>query len=256
MFSESCLSFSRYLVSVGLLMLVMNSCPDFRPPIETFSAAHNFGLSVLSGWMLFGAVKGLYANFLRHESDLHLIWCNEPSTENDFHGKFIEGKLTEGTSTFFKWFFFSKFVEYGDTLFLILRRGYAFKVRWYLQLWHHATTAGVAWCGWWFNAPFAWLGIISNTFVHVFMYFYFAIVTIDRRWRQVGHFVTYAQIVQLFLCVAGAWSLFVLQPVFRCVQVGENLVPYTFIGAVYTSYLVLFGLMFRERQNSMCKEKS
>lgn len=243
-----------YLVMVGLLIICMKRTPGFKPQINTLSAAHNFGLSTLSGWMFFGASRRLLANFLHHGADPRLLWCNEPGTDISADKAFAEGKLTEGTSLYFKWFFLSKFVEYGDTLLLLLRRGYAFKVRWYLQVWHHATTAGVAWCGWWFNAPFAWLGILSNTFVHFFMYFYFAVVTVDRRWRSIGHFVTYVQIVQLLLCVVGAWSLLALQPAYGCTQIAENSLPCIFIGAVYTSYLILFGLMFAERAKGMQRE--
>lgn len=78
--------------------------------------------------------------------------------------------MKEGQEYWFWWFFISKFLEFIDTVFLILNRKHSPSAGWYLQVYHHSTTASVAWVAWHYNVPNAWFGLMSNTFVHIVMY--------------------------------------------------------------------------------------
>ena len=54
---------------------------------------------------------------------------------------------------------------------------YSFTVGFGLQVYHHSTTSSIAWVAWFYMIPCCFLGLLTNTFVHVIMYFYFAVVT-------------------------------------------------------------------------------
>ena len=56
----------------------------------------------------------------------------------------------------FWWFLMSKFLEYIDTFFLVVRRKHSNSVGWYLQVYHHSTTSMVAWVGWFARTACAW----------------------------------------------------------------------------------------------------
>jgi hypothetical protein len=79
-------------------------------------------------------------------------------------------------------------------------------------VYHHSTTASIAWVAWFHNVPNAWFGLVSNTFVHIIMYFYFAVVVYDRRIRVIGHFVTYVQLIQFYCGMHLHPDLPLLQP--------------------------------------------
>jgi elongation of very long chain fatty acids protein 4 len=71
------------------------------------------------------------------------------------------------------------------------------------QVYHHSTTASIAWVAFWGEVSSGYIGLLSNCFVHIVMYLYFALVAMDRDLRKYGHWVTKLQLVQfwlVFLC--------------------------------------------------------
>ena len=90
-------------------------------------------------------------------------------------------------------FFLSKFYEWFDTLILLFRGKQVSNDDYttfcliisqlvppensilMLHIWHHTVTASVAWCGWLLPFGVNWAGPITNTFVHMFMYTYYAL---------------------------------------------------------------------------------
>lgn len=104
---------------------------------------------------------------------LHHFVATNAGTSLSFNDLVIcdeKNVMKEGQEYWFWWFFISKFLEFIDTVFLILNRKHSPSAGWYLQVYHHSTTASVAWVAWHYNVPNAWFGLMSNTFVHIVMY--------------------------------------------------------------------------------------
>jgi len=124
------------------------------------------------------------------------------------HAMFSRTHILDGKEWEDKWhnaimeiFFWSKYVEFLDTFFLILLDK---EVSW-LHYLHHIG-APLAWgiCSL-HSVPGTWIGTWANSFVHTVMYMYYAFT--NRRWKfPLPKFtVTFLQIFQLIGCVS-SWS--------------------------------------------------
>jgi len=131
-------------------------------------------------------------------------------------------------------------------VFLILNRKHSPSAGWYLQVYHHSTTASVAWVAWHYNVPNAWFGLMSNTFVHIVMYFYFAVVVYDRRVRVIGHFVTYIQLIQ-FYCVVGSAFYSQFMTLALDTKCNDSYWGRMYVTVIYASYLVFFLVFHKAR---------
>lgn len=85
----------------------------------------------------------------------------------------------------------SKYAEYADTVFLIVKG----KPVGNLHFWHHLVVTFTSWT--WFRAEVEWVadGVIFNTFVHCIMYYYYYLAGIGKHpwWKK---YVTSLQILQ------------------------------------------------------------
>jgi len=59
--------------------------------------------------------------------------------------------------------------EFIDTIFIALRHAPLD----FLHVYHHVLTLFVTWVGLYGNATFQWAGVVTNTFVHTLMYYYY-----------------------------------------------------------------------------------
>ncbi|KAF3834905.1 hypothetical protein F7725_027463 [Dissostichus mawsoni] len=109
------------------------------------------------------------------------------------------------------WFFFSKVIELGDTLFFILRKKNSQLT--FLHIYHHATMV----FNWWSGVKYLaggqsfFIGLV-NTFVHVVMYSYYGLAAIGPHMQKYlwwKRYLTSLQLVQfvLFLLHTG-YNLF------------------------------------------------
>ncbi|CAG7730023.1 unnamed protein product, partial [Allacma fusca] len=107
------------------------------------------------------------------------------------------------TSFWFLMFFLSKFLELGDTAFIVLRKQKLIPLHWF----HHAATVSICWAGYEYYETTARIAFI-NVFVHSFMYFYYALkalkVKIPKKASQV---LTTLQIAQLSFLLYGGYSI-------------------------------------------------
>jgi len=102
-------------------------------------------------------------------------------------------------------FYLSKFVEYIDTIFLVIKAKGIMppaNSQYFLHIYHHAVTAGIVWCCLNFNFTVAWTGPFTNSFVHILMYGYYGLTEanmIDRRLG--GKIITPIQLIQFAFCL-------------------------------------------------------
>lgn len=165
-------------------------------------------------------------------------------------------RLRKGLDIYFYWFFVSKYLEYIDTVLLIANRKYSISVGFALQIYHHSTTASIAWVAYFCDIPIAWLGVISNTLVHVVMYMYFALVLLDRDLRKYGHWVTKLQLTQFYITFGS--SLYWVYVVYfeRANDCGGSVLGSWYTIILYASYLVFFLIFDVARKRSMRLRKS
>eukprot|EP00035_Acanthoeca_spectabilis_P023891 m.451365 g.451365 ORF g.451365 m.451365 type:complete len:316 (+) comp20143_c0_seq1:221-1168(+) len=229
---------SLYFVMVVGLILYMESNPSTKPNTKHVGAAHNLGMSILSAWMFFGGAVQFWSNWSKHGGyENSLTWCDD------------QNRLREGMEPYYYFFFVSKFLEYFDSVLLILGRKYSLSVGFSLQVYHHSTTASIAWVAFWGEVPSAYIGLLSNCFVHIVMYLYFALVSMDRGLRQYGHWVTKLQLIQFWITFFSSifWLVYKRN---ECWSVGS-----LYVIVMYFSYLIFF-LVFNQVRTASMKGRS
>lgn len=132
-------------------------------------------------------------------------------------------------------FVFSKFIEFGDTVFLIIRKRKIIFLHWF----HHVTVLWISWILCTTGSSLGRYSIAMNSFVHVFMYSYFAISTLSIQLpRTVAMFITTIQILQM---IGGMWIVLYshirLKNKHHC-DVDPSVIKYTLL--LYASYFILF----------------
>eukprot|EP01046_Picozoa_sp_COSAG06_P001728 COSAG06_NODE_58_length_27483_cov_37.992989_11_plen_334_part_00 len=236
-----------YLSGCLLLQRWMRARPAYEtgPELRGFTLlvfVHNLVTSVGSFAMLVGICHAL-GNALTHHYPL--------SGSAGWFGVFCDEKelLLDGTkigSTLGYWsyiYYLSKFYEMLDTVVLALKK----RPLEFLQMYHHASIVMLCWSwlqgGWTLH----WYGMVCNTTVHTFMYYYFAQQTLKRRvwWKK---YLTMGQLTQfstvfLVICI---WCYRVGVTGERCAGSGTEggVATVAFAQFVNVNYLYLFGAMF------------
>jgi len=128
-------------------------------------------------------------------------------------------------------FYISKMWEFLDTIIMVLRKSNN-QIS-FLHVYHHVSVTMM----WWFNMTYypggeAWPSAWLNSFVHVWMYSYYFLASMDIQswWKK---YLTQLQISQL--------SLFVLQGFFIYFQANRN---FRFIGVVNSVYALTILILF------------
>jgi len=136
-------------------------------------------------------------------------------------------------------FALSKYVELGDTLFIVLRKQPLIL----LQYYHHCTALVLAWQ----IVPYAepitrYLGIM-NYGVHSIMYPYFVCKALKIYIpRSISKSITFLQLLQMIVAVSiNAYSQFVISSGQPCARDQKSI---NWIWAIYGSYVFLFGQFF------------
>ena len=162
------------------VILLFDSCPGNQIMI-TIRKIHNITLSLLSIFML---VSIIYANFLTNKlSSLHNLLCI--SYNNNYVALFSA-----------KMFLYSKYLEWGDTLFLHLS-GKPISM---LQYTHHMSTAFLVYLNTMETMNSHYIVAMGlNCFVHIPMYWYFAYPNGFLKLFRVR--ITQIQIIQHIICI-------------------------------------------------------
>jgi len=116
------------------------------------------------------------------------------------------GKVVSDGLRFCLWaYHVSKYTEYADTAFLVLKG----KNVGSLHFWHHLVVTFTSWT--WFRCEIEWVadGVIFNTFVHCLMYYYYYLAGCGKPpwWKK---YVTSLQIFQFVMSfvATGMWAYF------------------------------------------------
>jgi len=130
--------------------------------------------------MFIGVVYEIY--LLVQEKGIRALYCDtkSPPTGRIYYWMYI--------------YFLSKFLELFDTVILVLKK----KPIIFLHVYHHAIVVLMVWLWLTHSLVYSGLGMAFNTFVHVFMYYYYAISLLGIRvwWKK---YITGIQIIQ-FIC--------------------------------------------------------
>ncbi|KAJ7338527.1 hypothetical protein JRQ81_012429 [Phrynocephalus forsythii] len=105
------------------------------------------------------------------------------------------------------WYYFSKVIEFADTLFFVLRKKNSQIT--FLHVYHHATMFNIWWCVMnWIPCGQSFFGPTLNSFIHVLMYSYYGLSVIPsmRKYLWWKKYLTQAQLIQFLLTITHTLS--------------------------------------------------
>ncbi|KAF7691831.1 elongation of very long chain fatty acids protein 2 [Silurus meridionalis] len=105
------------------------------------------------------------------------------------------------------WYYFSKLIEFLDTIFFILRKKNNQIT--FLHVYHHASMFNIWWCVLnWIPCGQSFFGPTLNSFIHVLMYSYYSLSTIPSMHKYLWwkRYLTQAQLVQFILTITHTLS--------------------------------------------------
>ena len=211
------------LIYMGYVKIISYIKPTPNSPTMLFlRKCHNIILSILSLIMLIGII---YGNYL----DMKLA---------SIYGFFCLANKSYFTYISIKAFLWSKYLEWIDTLFLVLS-GKPISM---LQYTHHMSTAILTFYNFYPTiSPFIGIFAILNCFVHVFMYWYFAYP--KGFLYKYRHLITQSQIVQHIICLS---TTIIVPFVNDCSQ---NFTGHLLGFLLYTMYLIYFIIFYLKKYN-------
>ncbi|XP_064187266.1 elongation of very long chain fatty acids protein 2 isoform X3 [Anguilla rostrata] len=105
------------------------------------------------------------------------------------------------------WYYFSKLIEFLDTIFFVLRKKNN-QIS-FLHVYHHASMFNIWWCVLnWIPCGQSFFGPTLNSFIHVLMYSYYGLSTIPSMHRYLWwkRYLTQAQLIQFVLTITHTLS--------------------------------------------------
>jgi len=166
------------------------------PPINVnfITIPHNLVMCIYSLYAFVGVTIVIFQNLKKANFNIYILWCDPDML------------MKEGMDFWVYTFYLSKYVEYLDTVFLLLKAKPVIppeNSQYFLHIYHHAITAAIVWATIYYNFTTSWTGPFTNAFVHILMYGYYFLTEIDKIDRSLGgKFITPIQIVQFMFCLA------------------------------------------------------
>jgi len=156
---------------------------------------------------------------------------------NCWIGPIVRGVEGLGMANVLYWYYMSKYWEFMDTFIMVLRKSNQ-QIS-FLHVYHHASVTAIWWCNlYYYPGGEAWPSAFLNSFVHVWMYAYYFLSTLNIQptWKK---YLTQLQISQLsFFCIQGVLTYLFAPKDFRVIGVLNGI--YAF------SVLVLFINFYRK----------
>lgn len=181
------LTFTYLFLICGLGPKIMEKRKPFV--LKEFMIIYNFAMVVLSIY--------IWVSILVGSSRRNYSWVCTPITSysTDAEEMRIAGALW--------WFYFSKFIEYTDTIIFILRKKNS-QIS-FLHVYHHASMFPLWWIGMkWVAGGQSFLPAMLNSFIHTVMYTYYGLSACGPKlqpylwWKR---YLTKLQLAQFFICL-------------------------------------------------------
>ncbi|KAK3909228.1 Elongation of very long chain fatty acids protein 4 [Frankliniella fusca] len=168
-----------YLIMVCVGPRLMKDRPPFS--LKKFMIAYNLMMTALNGYI---AVELFIAS-----TRMKYSYICQPVT-------FINHKEELRIANAVWWYYFSKLLEFGDTLFFILRK--KDKQLSFLHVYHHSTMFSLWWIGIkWVPSGSTFLPAMVNSFIHVLLYSYYGLAAMGPKVAQYLWWKKYLTILQL-----------------------------------------------------------
>jgi len=242
-----------YLVSLSVVKAYAGGTTKYAGLVKTVSSVNNVIMGFYSLYCFVGIGLHVGANWI---DDGFPIWKAVCDTES---------RMNRGLEFWHYHFYLSKFWEWIDTWIMVVKG----KPVWppadsqlFLHVFHHCVTASVlGYIPWKNELPMGYLGPLTNSFVHIPMYFYYCVTEHWQGARMFGVFITPIQIVQFLIVMVGMIPA-TMDPE-GCGATKRSVVWWWF---AYTMWLVLFTQMFlkkmaarsaklQERESSVSKRE-
>jgi len=202
--------------------------------IKGLMAVYNLTMSAWSGYMFYMYLSNVASNWERAGWDMSLLLYDP------------ELKLAQGVQATTLMFLWSKYIEYADTLWMILLGKLKLTPRCFLQVYHHAVTPLIVWSS--LYTPFTcnWLGPLTNTFVHVIMYFYYGVSywVKSKSFRKLGNYIFFVQMTQFFTCMVNGLVVIVADSM-------SNRFWFFYMISQYFVFFGLFIVFYMQRQKEL-----
>jgi len=171
------------IVKIGPKMMENRKAWELREVLIVY----NFGLVLLSGYMLYEFIASILS------MPGFNLWCEQVKYEDDPR----QIRLARVIYIYY----LSKFVEYFDTFFFILRKKNNQIT--FLHVYHHATMCLLWWmvCKW-IAGGLSYFGATVNSFIHIIMYLYYGLSAMGPSVRKYLWWKRYLTKMQLFQFLA------------------------------------------------------
>eukprot|EP01062_Namystynia_karyoxenos_P059842 TRINITY_DN51265_c0_g1_i1.p1 TRINITY_DN51265_c0_g1~~TRINITY_DN51265_c0_g1_i1.p1 ORF type:complete len:307 (+),score=97.22 TRINITY_DN51265_c0_g1_i1:86-922(+) len=190
--SQMLMMSALYLTSLTAVKIAAARVPMGKLA-NTLSLVNNVVMCLYSAYTFVGCTLTLLANWQEMGYDTWAPFCDP------------ERRMLRGMDFWFYHFYLSKFWEWIDTWILIMKGKKVWppsNPQFFLHVFHHTTTASIAWLAWRQHFSIAWMGPLTNAFVHTPMYGYYFLTDFWVGVRKYGIFITPIQIIQFILCLA------------------------------------------------------
>uniref|UniRef100_A0A8D0H9Z6 Elongation of very long chain fatty acids protein 2 n=1 Tax=Sphenodon punctatus TaxID=8508 RepID=A0A8D0H9Z6_SPHPU len=178
-----------YLLLICLGTEFMKNRPAFS--LRGHLIIYNFGVTLLSFYMLIELILASW------EGGYNLQCQNLVSA----------GKADIRVAKVLWWYYFSKVIEFMDTIFFVLRKKNSQIT--FLHVYHHATMFNIWWCVMnWIPCGQSFFGPTLNSFIHVLMYSYYGLSVVPsmRKYLWWKKYLTQAQLIQFLLTITHTLS--------------------------------------------------
>jgi len=225
-FARTEVAVSASFIYIGVIFFLRQYMQDKQPMrLKTFAMVHNTNMLVISCVCFVGLCYGIVEKWLK--GGMECLLCD------------ASGKET-GNGPLYFWlylFWLSKMYEFLDTVLIVLKKGNLV----FLHVYHHWITSMLCfWCLY-YRLPSQWVGCLLNALVHIPMYAYYLMVTLDMRGAWWKVYLTQMQITQfcLVIVVQSTSAVWHYKWSGNCVSF-ETWYKNGLAGLVIVSYLLLF----------------
>jgi len=215
---------------------------EYKPiNISWFTIPHNLVMCIYSLYTFVGVSIVMFQNLKKSNFMLNELFCDPTQ------------RMKEGMDFWVYTFYLSKFVEYLDTVFLLLKAKSVVppeNSQYLLHIYHHAVTAAIVWVSLFYQLSVAWTGPWTNAGVHTLMYGYYFLAELNQIDRSLGgKFITPIQLIQFIFCIV-AILIEIVQG-----SCGTHLGAFYFLFANYLIFFVFFVKIWFDKKKERQKPK-